>query len=176
MKTPKLTDAELDDLTEALGRFHNEHAMNLEELDGFIAALICGPSTIPPSEFLPEIWGGGEMADAESFASEADGPRFVQAVIQHWNFVAETLQSGDFYLPLLLEDNKGVAQANDWAHGFMRGMNLRQEDWLDLVNDEENGGSLVPILALAHEHHPDPTLILRSALTRSLSTPDGGNN
>ena len=40
----------------------------------------------------------------------------------------------------------------------MRGMNLRREDWLDLVNDEENGGSLVPILALAHERHPDPEL------------------
>ena len=158
MRTPKLTDAELDDLTEALGRFHNERAMNLEELDGFIAALICGPSIIPPSEFLPEIWGGGEMADAESFASEEDVQRFVQAVIQHWNFVTETLQSGDFHLPLLLEDNEGVAHANDWAHGFMRGMNLRREDWLDLVNDEENGGSLVPIFALAHEHHPNPKL------------------
>jgi uncharacterized protein len=158
VRTRKLTDAELDDLTEALERFGNERAMNLEELDGFIAALICGPSTIPPSEFLSEIWGGGEMADAESFASEEDVQRFVQAVIQHWNFVAETLQSGDFHLPLLLEDNTGAAHANDWAHGFVRGMNLRREDWLDLVNDEENGGWLVPIFALAHEHHPDPEL------------------
>ena len=47
MRTPKLTDAELDDFTEALGRFRNARAMNLEELDGFIAALICGPSTNP---------------------------------------------------------------------------------------------------------------------------------
>jgi hypothetical protein len=34
------------------GRFRDERAMNLEELDGFIAALICGPSTIPPSPCL----------------------------------------------------------------------------------------------------------------------------
>ena len=77
MRTPKLTDAEFDDLTEALSRFRDERAMNLEELDRFIAALICGPSTIPPSEFLSEIWGGGEMADAESFASEEDIQRAV---------------------------------------------------------------------------------------------------
>jgi hypothetical protein len=51
VRTPKLTDAELDDLTEALGRFRNERAMNLEALDGFIAVLICGPCTIPRSEF-----------------------------------------------------------------------------------------------------------------------------
>ena len=65
------------------------------------------------------------MADAESFASEEDVQRFMQTVIQHWNFVAKTLQSGDFHLPLLLEDNEGVAHANDWAHGFRRGLNLR---------------------------------------------------
>jgi len=103
VRTPKLTDAELDDFTEALGRFRNERAMNLEALDGFIAALICGPSTIPPSEFLSEIWGGGEIADSESFALEEDVQRFVQAVLHDWNFVAGTLHSGDFYLPLLLE-------------------------------------------------------------------------
>jgi uncharacterized protein len=26
------------------------------------------------------------------------------------------------------------------------------------MDDEEQGGSLVPILALAHEHHPDPEM------------------
>ena len=51
MRTPKLTDAELDDLTEALGRFRNERAMNLEELDGFIAALICGPTQSHQANF-----------------------------------------------------------------------------------------------------------------------------
>ena len=37
-------------------------------------------------------------------------------------------------------------------------MQLHQEDWAKLSDDEENGGSLVPILALAHENDPDPKL------------------
>ena len=37
-------------------------------------------------------------------------------------------------------------------------MELRREDWASLLDDEENGGSLVPIFALAHEHDPDPEL------------------
>ena len=37
-------------------------------------------------------------------------------------------------------------------------MKLRQEDWAELFDDEDHGGLLVPILALAHEHDPDPTL------------------
>jgi uncharacterized protein len=34
-------------------------------------------------------------------------------------------------------------------------MELRNKDWTPLVDDDENGGSLVPIFALAHEHDPD---------------------
>jgi uncharacterized protein len=31
--------------------------MNLEEMDGFFAALICGPEFVPPSEYVPNVWG-----------------------------------------------------------------------------------------------------------------------
>jgi hypothetical protein len=61
-------------------------------------------------------------------------------------------------LPLLLDDESGVARANDWANGFMRGMEMRRDGWAGLMDDEERGGSLIPILALAHEHHPDPEM------------------
>ena len=61
-------------------------------------------------------------------------------------------------MPLLLEDESGVARGNDWANGFTRAMQMRREDWSELFNDEEHAGALVPILALAHEHHPDPEM------------------
>ena len=37
-------------------------------------------------------------------------------------------------------------------------MNLRQHEWVVLLEDEDHGGSLIPILALAHEHDPDPEM------------------
>jgi uncharacterized protein len=40
----------------------------------------------------------------------------------------------------------------------MRGVELRRKDWTSLLEDEENAGSMVPILALAHENHPDPSM------------------
>ena len=58
MNPQPLTNAEFDKLAEALKRFGDRHAMNLETLDGFFAALICGPDNVLPSEYLPEIWGG----------------------------------------------------------------------------------------------------------------------
>jgi uncharacterized protein len=83
---------------------------------------------------------------------------FMELVTQHWNTINRKLQAGDVYLPILLEDEQGVAHANDWATGFMRSMSLRRYDWKELVRSEEHGGSLIPILALANEHHPDPRM------------------
>src|SRR3954466_8288061 len=60
----------------------------------------------PPREYLPEIWGGGEMADEEAFASQPQLKEFLDLVMRHWNAIAETLQSGDVHLPLLLEDEQ----------------------------------------------------------------------
>ena len=152
-----LTDTEYDRLADALNRFHGDRAMNLEQLDGFFAALICGPDPVHPSEYLPEIWGG-DMADEEAFEDQQQLKDFLDLVLRHWNAIADTLQSGDVHLPLLLEDDQGIAHANDWAQGFLRGMALRRTDWGDLLKDEDEGGWIIPIFALAHEHDPDPTM------------------
>ena len=48
MKARPLTDADYDRRAAALNRFHGERALNLEQLDGFFAALtkqLCLPST-----------------------------------------------------------------------------------------------------------------------------------
>jgi len=126
MTARPLIDAEYDRVSYVLNQFRNEHAMNLENLDGFFAALICGPSPVDPSEYLPEIWGG-EMDDEEAFSSEVQLKDFLDLIMRHWDTVAATLQSGDVFLPLPLEDDHGIAHANDWAQGFMRGMELRRE-------------------------------------------------
>jgi uncharacterized protein len=156
MRARPLADPEYGRLAGALDRFHGEGAMNLEQLDGFFAALICGPDAVPPSEYLPEIWGG-DMANEEAFSSQ-QLKDFLDLVLRHWSTIADTLQSGDVHLPLLLEDEHGIAHANDWAQGFLRGMALRREDWADLLDDEDQGGWIVPIFALAHEHDPDPAM------------------
>jgi uncharacterized protein len=151
-----LTDAELDRLADVLKRFY-KRAMNLEMIDGFFAALICGPEIVLPSEYLPEIWGD-EMVDEPKFETTQILQEFLSLIMRHWNAISHTLQSGDVFLPLLLDDENGVARANDWANGFMRGMDMRRDSWSSLMDDEEHGGSLIPILALAHEHHPDPEM------------------
>jgi uncharacterized protein len=152
-----MTEAQYDQMAKLLSRFRGSRAMNLEMIDGFFAALICGADMVRPSEYLPEIWGN-EMADEEAWDSREQLQEFLDLVMQHWNTMSRKLQAGDVYLPILLEDEQGVAHGNDWATGFMRGMSLRPYDWNELVNSEEHGGSLIPMFALANEHHPDPEM------------------
>jgi uncharacterized protein len=157
MDAQPLSEAEFDRLAEVLKRLGDKRAMNLEMVDGFFAALICGPDIVPPSEYLPEIWGG-QMVNEPVFETKPVLQEFMSLLMRHWNSVSRVLQSGNVYLPLLVEDENGVARANDWANGFVHGMEMRRRGWATLVGDEEQGGPLVPIFALAHEHDPDPEM------------------
>jgi uncharacterized protein len=157
MSTQPLSDQELDTLTGILVRFGAKGAMNLEQLDGFFAALIAGPDDVLPSEYLPEIWGDG-IVNERTFRAQAILQDFLSLVTRHWNAVSQTLRSGNVYTPLLIDDDNGVSHGNDWANGFLRGMELRREGWAPLLDDEDRGGSLVAIFALAHEHDPDPEM------------------
>jgi uncharacterized protein len=157
MSAQPLTDAEFDRLVEVLQRCGGKHAMNIEMLDGFLAALVCGSETVLPSEYLPKIWGG-DQTNVPAFDSQSVVREFLSLIMRHWNAICHNLQSDDEFLPVLLNDESGVARANDWATGFMRGVDMRRDSWLALMNDDDHGGVLIPIMALAYEHHPDPEM------------------
>ena len=156
-KPEPLNDAELDRLGNFFKSCKGGKAMNLEELDGFFAALIAGPETVMPSECHPEVFGG-EMSDTCEFSSLEEANEILGLMMRHWNTVAGALFKDEVYVPLLLEDEHGVAQGNDWARGFMRGMRMRHDGWAELVNDEVNGGCLIPMMMLYHEHDEDPKM------------------
>ncbi|MFP6983812.1 UPF0149 family protein, partial [Xanthomonas hortorum pv. gardneri] len=45
-----------------------------------------------------------------------------------------------------------------WAHGFMRGIQLRPNSWQELIGSDEFGGPMLPIMILTYEHDPDPAM------------------
>jgi uncharacterized protein len=67
--------------------------------------------------------------------------------MRHWNAICHNLQSDDEFFPVLINDESGVAPANDWATGFMRGVDMRRDSWLALMNDDDHAGVLIPIMA-----------------------------
>ena len=152
-----LTDAELDRLGDFLKRCRGGKAMNLEELDGFFAALIAGPEPVMPSEYNREVFGG-EMSEAVEFTSLDQAQEILSLMMRHWNTIAGTLYKDEIHVPLIFEDEKGELHGNDWARGIMRGMHMRHEGWSELINDEEHGACLIPIMMLYHEDDQDPEM------------------
>lgn len=152
-----LTDAELEHLGDFLKNCKGGTAMNVEALDGFFAALIAAPEAVMPSEYYREVFGG-EISDTCEFPSLDDANEFFGLIMRHWNDIAGTLFGGEVYVPLLFEDEDGMARGNDWARGFMRGIGMRHEGWAELINDEEYGGCLIPMMMLCHEHDQDPAM------------------
>ncbi|MGI9502065.1 MAG: UPF0149 family protein [Geminicoccaceae bacterium] len=162
MKRPasdELTDAELAELDGLLARVEGGRIPNTEALDGFFAALACCPEMVMPSEYLPVIQRG-ETDDGDlDFKSMEEANRFMELISQHWNHVNHQLNEEELYIPLALGDEPGSDRgSNDWANGFITGTHLRHGIWSELIEDEENGGPIVPIMALAYENHPDPEM------------------
>ncbi len=155
---PESLDSDLDPDLEVLGELLDQMdeagAMDLEELDGFLAALHCAPDVVPPSEYMPEVVGDG-FENEEIFPNDDGVKLFLNLVRHHSTVVANAFAANDFE-PLLLEDEEGNAHGNNWAIGFMRGLDMRHDEWRTLLDNEEEFKKLMPILALANEMHPDP--------------------
>ena len=153
-----LTDTELETLNGYLATVIGGTIPNAESLDGFLAALVCCPDLIMPSEYLQVIQSGSTAEGGIQFQSSDEAAEFMRLVMKHWNHVNDQLSGDDVYLPLLFEDEDGTAHGNDWANGFLEGTALRKEIWSEVINSEDYGGPFVPIWALAYEHHPDPKM------------------
>ena len=142
-----LTDAELERLGTFLRGLKNPDRLTLEGLDGLFCALIAGPDTVMPSEYLPVVWGG-EMADEDAFESEAEAMEVLELMMRHWNAIVAEFETERVYLPLLdAPDEKGVP-GRAWARGFMRGVALRRRSWVPMFTDDNEGQLLaIPLVA-----------------------------
>ena len=65
-----LTDDDYDYLDSFLSGLKSEKAMNLEMVDGFFAALLCSPQLVTPSQYLPEVLGGEDAAEKDTFSDD----------------------------------------------------------------------------------------------------------
>lgn len=149
--TAPLSDEELDDLAACLESIPT--AMSIEQLDGFLTGLVCSPELVMPSSYFPHIFG-----EDHEFQNVDEVRKFTSLILRHWNSISKQVRTSTEIDPLLIEHEGSQGVGNEWAEGFLLGMALGGESWKDLVNDEEHGGLLVPIFALAHEHNPDPKL------------------
>jgi len=148
-----LSEAELDQLSDFLAGLHSPDALTLEGMDGLFSALIAGPQTVLPSEYLPLIWGG-ELPDENAFASVEDANATLSLIMRHWNSIASELETESVHVPLVLEVETGAVPGREWARGFMRGVELDRSGWSELFGSN-NEGQLITIPLVAGEIDPE---------------------
>ena len=128
--------------------------MNMEMLDGYLAAVLASPFPVPVSSWLPGVW----TADAEeiSFASSAVQQKAIELVLRYHNDMLDDLANADdvpdddapqaegddeeevegwqpFCYAQGGEDDPAIGE--EWVSGFEQGFELWPSDWTSRVPD-----------------------------------------
>ncbi len=179
LDSPPLDDDELDALDRLLQALPGDAVMNVEALDGYLAALLVGPPGLPrlrTADWLPAVWGGG----SSPFASHKQHKRVVVLVLRHLRDIDRRLQ-GDAsawepVFSIAEHDGQELVDAEDWCAGFLQATPLDTAGWGALFDDAALAPALLPLAVLGAddsglspadlERLDDP--VQRDALSRSV--------
>lgn len=129
---------------------------SLEGLDGLVCALTCAPTKLAYDTYMSAVLG------EDGFTDDQEASTIQNLTERHQKLVKaglhETLTSEALYEPALLVDENGQPQGNQWALGFLLGVSMTEDDWADFTKGDELARLLLPMMVLAHEHHPDPQM------------------
>ncbi len=116
----------------------DEGILDISMLDGFMTAIVSGPDTIPPSVWLPAIWGDFEP----TWKSKKEFEQIFTLMVRHINTIASMLiESSEEFEPLFLErivDDKTYLIADEWCEGYLRAVRMNANDWFEVeeVSDQ----------------------------------------
>jgi len=177
-----LNEAELEELDRfLLDRVPEEEATDdkdegllcVSELDGFLTAVVSGPTVVPMSRWLPAVWGDFEPI----WESTAEAERLLQLIVRHMNGIAATLmEAPEEFEPMFLYrevDGKTYTIVDEWCEGYARAVRVSYPDWR--VEAEAMRKMLVPILAFTeatdwagHDFEPDEVHALQDRVVESV--------
>lgn len=128
----------------------DEGILDISELDGFLTAVVSGPVTVLPSQWIPQVWGDFEPV----WEREQDVQKVMTLLMRHMNAIAVMLmeQPEDFE-PIFLEHNyegKTYTIVDEWCEGYMRAVALAADQWK--LHEREMMELLAPIVAFQGEH------------------------
>ncbi len=143
---PSSDPIDLDALDDYLMSDHApDDCMGLSDLDGFLTGIVVGPELIPPSEWLPVIWGGEETL----FHSEDEMRTVLGTIMGRYNEIAACLNTDpDDFEPIFLEGPEGAVNASDWADGFIDAVALRPTAWEPLMEHDCASILMAPLFLL----------------------------
>jgi uncharacterized protein len=151
-----LTDAELDRLEGMLASdIFGQHAMPLDAMQGFMAAVVSAPDLILPSRWLPVALGG--EGDWESMEAARGA---LELLMRLYNEIALDLFEGHGIDPMLypLNEDSDELDYAMWALGYLEGVDLAEPAWDASSDPDEVEDLLFPFMILAGGLDHDPVL------------------
>ena len=153
-----LCDAEIHVLDEFLMSDSTpEDVLTIDELHGYLTAIICCPVPVMPSNWLTGVW---QSEEGPEFDSDEQAQEIMSLIMRMHNDIADALRVGEEFGPLMLESTlesgETVVVAQGWCWGFMEGMRSQFDAWksqLDMINE-----LVIPIAVLARLGDGDPEL------------------
>lgn len=155
LETP-LSQDELDTLDLFLRSDQSPpETLTVDELHGFLTALVCLPERTLPSVWMPVVWGGSQEPGFE----DLDRLEAMLALMMRMhNNIAVQLKD-EAFRPLLSRavDAAGVAftSPQKWCEGFVRGIGLNAEHWSGALETLAEQTSAIALLAGIGERAPE---------------------
>ncbi len=170
-----LTEEELASLDDQLTNLPADGSMTLDGMDGYLTALLVGPTAIGASaDWLPVIWGGDQEPAPAPFGSNQKRKRTTVLVLRHLRSIEAALSGApDAWEPVFSvaevpgTQGEELADAMDWCLGFLAATDLAPDAWAPLQADPEIGPGLatiawlggdVEVAADAEDHPSDEEL------------------
>lgn len=148
-----LTDLEIDELDDFLmNEIESDEGMTLDMLDGFLHAIVIGPTTVPPSLWLPLVWGEGSGPLPEGIDRGRMEWIFSLIMGRH-NDIIHGFQSDPPAIAPIWSTRRYEGKEYDdgemWAYGFVQGMKLSWNDWKPMLDTAQGSAWFRPIGLLA---------------------------
>ena len=132
-----LDDAEFEALEELLtSDAVPEDCMDLEMLDGFLAAVLASPTRIAPEQWLPDVWSA--HGEEVSFGSGSQMQRAIRLVRRYYNELAMTIGEPEGWEPFCYAASEGdsLRIGEEWVEGFAQGLELWPDEWEQEVPED----------------------------------------
>lgn len=115
---PQFTDTEVEFIDDILLQYGDDHSvLNASELDGYLTALVSGPTPVDIAEWFPGIFGGRQP----EWERPAQCKQFIELTTRHLNSLAEQIS------PRFEEtehNGQPLTLAEEWCFGYLRGVGL----------------------------------------------------
>ncbi len=152
----QLPDELLDRLETLLDDAELSEAMRLDEIQGFLCAVLAGPQPMPEDDWLINALGSEEAMASDAGREAADLLRAFACALE------EVLARGEPPVLLLYaqDDEEGPSNYLPWCQAYLHGIDTAADDWFDFLgadDDEENeevtylDERLFPLMVLTNE-------------------------